>query len=105
MLTMKYQLVVQLSEEIYGNLDWLTELEDRLDESIVGAEVDGHDMGGGEVNIFIHTNNPVNSLQITKDILEEACVELNNIKAAYRVFSEEHYIPLWPENLVEFKII
>ena len=101
---MKYQLVVQFSEEIYGDLNWIADLVKRLDESIVAAEVDGHDMGSGEVNIFIHTNNPVNTFQITKNILEETGVELKNIKAAYRVVSEEHYVPLWPEILVDFKI-
>ena len=102
---MKYQLVIQFPEEMYADLDWIADLEDRLDASIVDAEVDGHDIGSGEVNIFIHANNPINTFQIAKNILEEDGVELNNIKIAYREISKNNYIPLWPENLVGFKVI
>ncbi len=102
---MKYQFVIQFPEELYGDLDWIADLEDRLDESMVDAEVDGHDMGSGEVNIFIHANNPINTFQIAKNILEEDGVELKNIKIAYREINGDNYIPLWPKNLVDFKVI
>ncbi len=102
---MKYQLVIQFPEELYGDLEWIAEFEDRLDESIADAEVDGHDIGSGEVNIFIHTNNPDNTFQVSKNILEEESVDLGNITIAYREISGNHYIPLWPENLVDFKVI
>ena len=102
---MKYQLVIQFPEELYGDLDWIADLENRLDESIVDAEVDGHDIGSGEVNIFIHANNPVNTFQTVKNILEEDDVVLENIKSAYREIGENNYIPLWPENLVDFKVL
>lgn len=102
---MKYQLVIQFPEELYGDLEWIAEFEDRLDESIADAEVDGHDIGSGEENIFIHTNNPDNTFQVSKNILEEESVDLGNIKIAYREISGNHYIPLWPENLVDYKVI
>lgn len=96
---MKYQLVIQFPEALYDDL------EDKLDEVLLDAEVDGHDIGSGEVNIFIHGNDPVNSFRIAKNILEDDGVELNNIKAAYRKLNGEHYIPLWPENLVDFTVM
>ena len=102
---MKYQFVIQLSEKLYGDLDWIADLEDRLDESIVDAEVDGHDIGSGQVNIFIHCHNPANAFQVAKNILAENGVKLENIKAAYREICNDLYIPLWPENLVDFKVI
>lgn len=102
---MKYQLVIQLPEELYGDIDWIADLEDRLADLIVDAEVDGHDIGSGQVNIFIHSNNPVNTFQVVKNILEEDAVELEKLKAAYREIGEDFYIPLWPENLVDFKVI
>jgi hypothetical protein len=101
---MKYQLTIQFSEELYGDLDWRADLEERLDESLVEAEVDGHDIGYGEVNIFIHANNPINTFQIVKSILENEGVDLELVKIAYREINGERYIPLWPENLVDFKI-
>lgn len=101
-LIMKYQLVIQLPEKLYGDLNWIADLEDRLDESIVDAEIDGHDIGSGEVNIFIHSNNPAEVFHAAKNILIDDCVELKNIKAAYREIGEDDYIPLWPENLMDF---
>lgn len=102
---MKYQLVIQLPEELYGDLDWIADLEDQLDESIVDAEIDGHDIGSGKVNVFIHSTNPMNALQTAKNILEENDVNFENIKIAYREIGSDYYIPLWPENLVDFKVI
>lgn len=102
---MKYQVVVQFPEELFYDLDWITSVEDRLDESLVDAEVDGHDIGSGEVNIFIHSNNPTNTLALVKNILEEDSVDLENIRVAYREKGGDLYIPLWPENLVDFKVI
>ncbi|KTD59298.1 hypothetical protein [Legionella shakespearei] len=102
---MKYQLVIQFPEHIYGDLDWIAEMEDRIDESLIDAEIDGHDIGNGEVNIFIHANNPINSFEVVKDILEGENIVLEGIKAAYRELSSDHYIPLWPENLVDFKVV
>lgn len=100
----KYQLVIQFPEESYRDFDWITDLEDRLTEFLIDTEVDGHDIGSDEVNIFIHTNNPVNIFQIVKSILEEDGVDLDIIKVAYREISGDRYIPLWPANLVDFKI-
>lgn len=102
---MKYQLVIQLPEETYGDLDWIADLEDHLDSSIVDAEVDGHDIGSGEVNIFIHANNVINIYKIVKSVLEVNGVELDNIKIAYREIDQNDYTPLWPENLVGFKVL
>lgn len=102
---MKYQLVIQFPEDLYGDLDWIADIEDIMDESLIDAEIDGHDIGSGEVNIFIHANNPINSFKVVKDILEKENIALESIKAAYRDLSSEDYIPLWPENLVEFNII
>lgn len=104
-LIMKYQLIIQFPEALYDDLDWIADLEDKLNEVLLDAEVDGHDIGSGEVNIFIHANDPVNSFRIAKSILEDDGVELNNIKAAYRKLNGEHYIPLWPENLVDFTVM
>lgn len=54
---MNYQLVIQFAEEVFEEIDEIADFEDKLDESLIDAEVDGHDIGSGECNIFIHTNN------------------------------------------------
>ena len=78
---------------------------DRLNESLIDAEIDGHDIGSGEVNIFIHSNNPTNTLTLVKVILEEEGINLEHIKVAYREIGGNLYISLWPENLGDFKVI
>lgn len=102
---MKYQLVIQLPEALYGDLDWIAELEEQVNKSIVDAEVDGHDMGSGEVNVFIHANNPVITFQIAKNILQESGVEPQYIKAVDHAVGEDNYILLWPENLANFNVL
>ena len=101
---MKYQLVMQFPEAIYGDLDYIAELEEKFDDSLVDAEVDGHDIGNGEVNIFIHTNHPMETFEATKNILEEEGLDFNAIKIAYREFANEQYIPIWPSDLTDFTI-
>ena len=102
---MKYQLVVQCPETMYDDLDWIENFENRLDELLIEAEVDGHDIGSGEVNIFIHTNKLNNSFEIAKHILEEDGENLESIKIAYREIGKEDYTPLWPQDLKEFNVI
>jgi len=101
---MKYQLAIQFPEELFEEIDEIARMEDLLDESLVDAEVDGHDIGNGEINIFIHTNSPVNTFETVKNILEEESFNLNYLKIAYREIGTEQYIALWPEDLDKFSI-
>jgi len=49
----KYLLEIQFSDDDIS-FDELVELEDRLAEALKGkADVDGHEMGSGEADIFI----------------------------------------------------
>lgn len=102
---MKYQLVVQLPEEVFGDLDKIIEMEDKLLENLLNAELDGHDVGSGEVNLFIHTNNPIDTFGLIKNIFIYDEEILRNAKVAYRDLTGEEYTLLWPEGLKEFKII
>lgn len=95
---------MQLQEKLYNDIDWIASTEDKLEESLPDAEIDGHDIGSGEINIFIHTNDPLNTFKMAKNVLEEGGLDLENIKMAYRELSSEKYIPLWPENLVDFNV-
>lgn len=92
---MKYQLVIQFTEDIYEDIDAIAEMEDKLAESLVDAEVDGHDIGSGEINIFIHTNRPIDTFKIVKSILKNEDVNFKYVKIAYRETAGDHYIVLW----------
>ena len=56
---MKYQLVLQFSADSLTDYDRLVSLEDKLIEELSGsANIDGHDFGSGEFNIFILSDEP-----------------------------------------------
>ncbi len=100
---MKYQLAIQFSDEIL-TYDQLIEMEDALITALHGtAEVDGHDIGVGEVNFFILTDTPRDTCNDAINIVEVK-VEKDKYRAAYREIGGELYTVLWPPNSVEFKI-
>ncbi len=101
---MKYQLVLQWSlPEI--NFDKLIEIEDLLIERLpADCEVDGHDLGSGEGNIFLVTDNPTTCWEKVWHILEgNNCV--SSMRAAYRLMTEDEFVILWPKTLSHFKVI
>src|SRR5262252_2262762 len=101
---MKYQLVLQWPVSSLKDCDELIAIENKLIESLsLGSEVDGHDAGSGEVNIFILTDDPELTFSEAKVILGNSDPWLN-VRAAYREVAKGHYITLWPENLTDFRI-
>lgn len=96
---MQYQLVLQFPANDESDFDQLIELEDLLIEQLdeVLAEVDGHDFGRGEMNIFIHTDKPEELFMVAKEMITEFGW-LPKLTAAYREITGEEYHRLWPEN-------
>jgi len=94
---MKYQLVLQFPGEQIEDFDQMLKLELDLDLSL-GTEhiVDGHDFGSGEMNIFIHTNNPEDAYKKAKGSLHK----LTKIEyiAAFRELEGENYTVLYPND-------
>jgi len=102
---MKYQLVIQFPGESEDDFDHLIEIEDELEERLPDiAEVDGHDFGSGEMNIFIFTNEPVETFEHIKTIFTDRNNELSDMKAAYRDIESEVFVILWPDGLTEFVV-
>lgn len=102
---MKYQLVIQFLGKTEDDFEHLIDLEDELDEKLTGAtEVDGHDFGSGEMNIFILTDDPTNAFRQVKSLLTGRHYGLSNMKAAYRDIETESYTILWPDHLTEFGV-
>jgi hypothetical protein len=102
---MKYQLVLQWAVPFpIENLDDLVALEDLLIEELAdGGEVDGHDVGSGEVNIFIHTDSPMETFNVLQPILKSRTL-LHHTRAAYRDLDEDQYTVLWPVGLKSFSV-
>jgi len=103
---MKYQLVIQFSQELEGGFDRLINIEDELDKNLsINAEVDGHDFGSGQMNIFILTDEPLETFEQIKKILIRNNNLLNEAKMAYRDIQKNNFIILWPKDLKEFEVI
>jgi hypothetical protein len=93
---MKYQLVLQFSCDSEEDFDALVQLEDQLVEALTDeAEVDGHDMGSGQGNIFILTDDPQITFQAAKPVLQKSN-RLNDATVAYREASGDVYTTIWP---------
>ena len=56
---MDYQLVLQFQGDSLGDFDAMVALEDELSVLLAdSADIDGHDIGSGQANIFIFSFNP-----------------------------------------------
>ena len=103
---MEYQLVIQfpIHEATAEDFDRLIMIENELGVTLGKQhDVDGHDLGSGEMNIFIHTNDPNEAFEFAKNTLSDK--DLNSISVAYRNMDGEIYTVIWPNNYSgEFKI-
>ncbi len=78
------------------------------ERSVAGAlgelgEVDGHDAGTGEMNIFILTDRPKLAFDRIKEISDTEKYR-NELKAAFREIGKDEFVIIFPENLVHFSI-
>lgn len=81
---MDYLLVLQCKGDLLADYDLMVALESDLIEALSDtAEVDGHDVGSGETNIFIITSTPMPTFERAKAVLERAGL-LGVVSAAYR---------------------
>jgi hypothetical protein len=93
---MKYQLALQFPAEAITDYDDLIALEDVLMEELGGlADVDEHDCGSGEMNIFIFADEPKIVFEKIKPVLATRKI-FAEVVAAYRETDGEDYTILWP---------
>ena len=98
-----FQLVVQFAGDDVADFDEMIELEGRLiyglgDEHVV----DGHDVGSGEINIFVHTNDPILACDEVMGLLDDG--QRSMARIAFRSMDSDEYAVLWPLNLDHFSI-
>jgi hypothetical protein len=96
-----YQLVYQFAY-IDGDLEQfnkMIELEDQLIEATADdpiAEVEGHDAGSGQMNIFLMTNAPQDAFDRLRPIIKASAAARSwGYRAAYRRVDGEEYHDLW----------
>ncbi len=89
-------MVIEFQGYDSENFDRVIDLETKLEEELESGEVDGHDVGGGIVNIFIDTREPQQCFKEAMRII--GGLEPQPHAAGYRNYEEEYYARLWPEN-------
>lgn len=101
---MEYQLVIQFEASSTEDFGFFLKFENRLIEKLKDdSEVDGHDFGTAEMNVFVFTNHPDHTVVAVKALASEMYPN-RPMKIGYRKLSEDYYAVLWPPGLTEFKI-
>ena len=92
-----HQVVVQFPEDAFVDFDALVSLEDSMCE-ILGDrhDVDGHDIGSGEVNFFVFTDDPRAALSLLIQAGPGDWLSNPLVRAAARLSDGEDYEVLWP---------
>lgn len=101
-----FQLVLQFRPwegRRVEDFDELVVLEGQLESTLEGAALlDGHDIGAGEANVFIHCDDPVAIFETCFPVLGATSL-LGRMSAAYRPLNGEAYTRLWPkDSIAEF---
>lgn len=102
---MKFILVLQWPAASEADYDALISMEDRLEADLDEAHgyVDGHDFGSGEMNLFIHTNFPLDAFGDAQAALDPD-PRWATVRAAYRLTDGDDYTVIWPPTLQEFSV-
>ena len=92
---MKFQLVLQFHEENEQSFERLISLEESLEQIFKDEhDIDGHDFGSGEMNLFVHTNDPKAAFAVAKNAVLMS--GLSRLEVGYRRLDGENYIRIWP---------
>ena len=98
------ELVLQFPSSSIKDYDALIELEDRISAGFGNlGKVSGHDMGVGEMNIFVRTNHPKLAFDKFKLLLGTQDF-MPQLKAAYRDVGKDNSTILHPPVLRHFSI-
>jgi hypothetical protein len=101
---MKYQLVVQWPAHSINDYDSLIEAENLLIDHLSPIhEVDGHDAGANQVNIFIRTDDFLKAFEEVRTVLQYEDL-WTGARIAYRDIKDTEYVILWPATLIDFQV-
>lgn len=102
---MKYLLVLQWPVTSEADFEALIAMEDLLEAELPKAHgiVDGHDIGAGEMNIFVHTDRPIEAFRYAMSSLT-AHPGWAGVRAAYRPIDGDRYVVVWPQTLDVFSV-
>ena len=102
---MQYQLVLQLPATSIQDYDDMVEVEGVIMAALCGlGDVDGHDAGSGEMNIFILTDEPRLAFDRIKMVLGTRDF-MPDLKVAYREIGGNEFTIIHPPDLTRFAIM
>jgi hypothetical protein len=103
----EYQLVLQFPCNSIEDFDGVVALEDALIAELLGAlaDVDGHDSGSGEANIFILTSEPKEAFERAHAVVAKASRLAPVLRAVYGKLDAEEYLVLWPPGETRFGVV
>ncbi len=92
-----HQLVLQFPASAFSTFDELVQYEDALIDTLDhNHEVDGHDIGSGEVNFFILTEDPESAWTVIRHAGGGTLLLHHGLQAAARRLDGEVYERFWP---------
>lgn len=101
---MTYQLVLQFPQSGSAGFETMVSIEHVLSEALSGSsEVDGHDIGSDEFNIFIWTDDPAGAFAEIER-LPAIRPFLGCLRAAHRPADSETFTPIHPPGLTDFAV-
>ena len=101
---MRYQLVLQFAAVSGEDYDRLIDLEETLTQNLGDiANLEGHDFGPEEFNIFFLTDDPITVFAKAHRIVANVGAP-NAMRSGYRERDGEEYVVLWPSGLPEFNV-
>jgi len=102
---MEFILVLQWPATSEADFDSLIAMEESLESSLDEAHgyIDGHDFGSGEMNLFVHTDRPLDAFGDAQSALG-ADPRWATVRAAYRSRAGDQYTVVWPSTLQSFSV-
>jgi len=101
---MKFQVVLQWPASSVDDFDRMVEIEESLIERLSAqCEVDGHDIGAEETNIFVHTDDPLCTFEEIRTVLSGHRL-WPHVRIGYRHVDGTEYNVLWPQGATNFNV-
>ena len=89
--------MIQFPQSAFPEFDELVQYEDTLIAVLAdGHDVDGHDIGSGEVNFYVFTDDPAIALDAIRDEGDGSLLSHPQARVAARLVDGEDYESLWP---------
>ena len=103
-MTAEYQLVFQLRGSSQLDFEEMIALEGELRSGIGElGEVDGHDVGQGQMNVFVLTPSPIRCFERVR-LLPGFARAMPRLKVAFRPLDGDGYEVLHPPGLSSFTV-